>query len=111
MSMSNIVVFGGDSHPELVTKICEPFTYKLTDLENDIEDISSEFNRSIRNLKMDKQRQLQTSKEFKSLSSVNHLPIIESGNFLWYDTDAAADWRTLFGKDLNTVLKLSLIHI
>lgn len=23
MSMSNIVVFGGDSHPELVTKICE----------------------------------------------------------------------------------------
>lgn len=86
-------------------KICEPLTYKLTDLENDIEDISREFNRSIRNLKMDKQRQLRTSKEFKSLSSVNHLPNIESGNFLWYNTDAAADWRTLFGKDLNTVLK------
>ncbi|CAI4050946.1 hypothetical protein SKDZ_15G0940 [Saccharomyces kudriavzevii ZP591] len=86
-------------------KICEPFTYKLTDLENDIEDISGEFNKSIRNLKMDKLRQLQTSKEFRSLSSVNRSPIIESGNFLWYRTDAAADWRTLFGKDLNTVLK------
>ena len=86
-------------------KTCEPFTYKLTDIENDIEEMSREFNRSIRNLKMDKQRQLQTSKEFKSLSSVNHLPIIESGNFLWYNTDAAADWRTLFGKDLSTVLR------
>ncbi|KOG99011.1 Crt10p [Saccharomyces eubayanus] len=86
-------------------KICEPFTYKLTDLENDIEDISREFNKSVRNLRMDKRRQLQTSKEFKSLSSVNHLPIIESGNFLWYNTDAAADWRTLSGKNLKTVLK------
>lgn len=54
---------------------------------------------------MDKRRQLQTSKEFKSLSSANHLPIIESGNFLWYNTGAAADWRTLSGKDLKTVLK------
>nr|CAI6777059.1 BFH_HP1_G0048830.mRNA.1.CDS.1 [Saccharomyces cerevisiae] len=86
-------------------KICEPFTYKLTDLENDIEDISREFNRSIRNLKMDKQRQLRTSKEFKSLSSVNHLPNIESGNFFVVQHRCRCRLENTFGKDLNTVLK------